>query len=512
MGKKSNKQLKEQRRAQLEEQRAQNRKQSLRVLLATLCVILALALLISGGVLGGTALYNVYLDSGKPYRSIVSYKTESYQIDNAMLSFYFYDYLYNGLLDKLGMKHPDELKDNYFTFTDEETNKDEKVSYLTYYNELAALEFQTALVRAEAAEDFGIRLGEREQSFIENRIKGIEQSAAALGLKTKDYIARTYGRGVKISDIRKTLEITHLADKLYATLYGGAEITEGEIRTFLTEHDLNYTKVDYYLHVITMPANATEAERKAALEQAEKLMACTDDEAFLKELKAQLSDMYGEEEGFDVDKEVESLIMSEFVQPISDKTTDLDRFLYDPDSKEGQNFLSVGERSYGIARIVKEQYSADEPLETLRLIRLDYNNFSSKADALSAMSALKKALQGKSEAEFANAALTESHDLITALQKGFYPLDSAEDTVESLVASKLATAKKGDLLEFSNGQSLWLAYYCGKGLTASEAYAASILRAEKYNEQADGLAEKYPMEYDISKITRLAPLYSKDAD
>ena len=201
MGKKSNKQLKERRRVQLEEQRAQNKKQSIRILLSTLCIILCATLLISGGVFGGMAIYNAYLDSGKPYRSIVSYKTEHYQINNAMLSFYFYDYLYNGLLEKMGLEHPSELKGKYFTFTDQETGKEESVSYFNYYNELAAYDFQSDLLCAEAAADFGVSLDERDRSFIANRLKSIENSASTLGMKTSEYISATYGRGVKLSDI-----------------------------------------------------------------------------------------------------------------------------------------------------------------------------------------------------------------------------------------------------------------------------------------------------------------------
>lgn len=507
MGKKSNKQLKERRRVQLEEQRAQNKKQSIRILLSTLCIILCATLLISGGVFGGMAIYNAYLDSGKPYRNIVSYKTEHYQINNAMLSFYFYDYLYNGLLEKMGLEHPSELKGKYFTFTDQETGKEESVSYFNYYNELAAYDFQSDLLCAEAAADFGVSLDERDRSFIANRLKSIENSASTLGMKTSEYISATYGRGVKLSDIEKALEITTLAEKQYAVCYAGQTVTDAEIKSYLAEHELNYTKVDYYLHILTVTDESKREEVKAL---ADKLMDCKTDEEFLTELKEQLTDTYGDDKDFDVEKEVESTVMSEYVQPISESSTELDRFLYNPDAKQGDSFLSVGQKSYGVVRILKEQYSTDTPQDTLRIIRLDYNNFASKADALSAASALKKQLNGKSEEDFAKAARAESHDRVTALLDGLYVLTDNTATVEQLSGAKLTDKKVGELIEFSNDNSIWIAYYCGKGITASEAYAENTLRSKKFTSMVDDLADKYPMTYDTSKISRIAPLSSAD--
>ncbi|MBQ8216160.1 MAG: hypothetical protein IJZ33_07860 [Clostridia bacterium] len=510
MGKKSNKQLKERRRALEAERRAQNKKQTLRVLLATICILLALTLVISGGVFAGMAIYNAVLDSGRPYRSIVSYKTEHYQINNAMLSFYFYDSLYDGLLERLDAEHPDELKSKFYTLTNQETGKEESVSYFNYYNELAAYDFQSDLLCAEAASDFGVSLDQRDLTFIQNRLKSIENSASSLGLKTGDYLSVTYGRGVKLSDVEDVLTITALADKLYAVFYAGQQITDSEIKTFLSENDLNFTKVDYYLHILTIPSNATAEEQAKLKEMAEKLTGCLTDEEFLAELKDQLTEMYGDSEDFDIEKEVESTILSEYVQPISEDTNELDRFLYDPATKQGQNYLSVGQRSYGVVRIKRAQYSSDLPLDTLRLIRLDYDNFPSKASALSAMTALKKELTGKSEQEFIAAVKKETHDEITAFYDGFYPLDDEQGTVEQLIGGKLSDAKVGDLIEFSDSQSLWLAYYCGKGITVSEAFAEESLRSERYTAQINGLAEKYEMSYSTSKINRIAPLLSPE--
>ncbi|MBP3321072.1 MAG: hypothetical protein J6M12_01840 [Clostridia bacterium] len=510
MGKKTTKITREKRREQEQLRKSASRKSFIKVLLSTLCILAALALLITGGVLSGQALYNSYLDSGKSYRSIVSYKTEHFQIDNAMLSYYFYDYLYDGLLERLGMEHPDDLKEKDLSYTDEESGKKESVSYFRYYNEVAAMNFQSDLLYAEAAVCSGITLSDKDLTFISNHLSSLENSASDLGMSVNDYLSVTYGRGVKLSDVEKTLKITALAEKLYARCYAGQQITEQEVQKYLSEHDMNFTKVDYYLHILMIPDGATDAEKEAIRKKADKLMSCESEEDFLTELRAQLNDTYGDDESFDVEEEIQNTILSETVGTVTEETSELDRFLYDPENKVGDSYLSVGKRSYGVVRIAKEHYSTDLPLDTLRIIRLDYENFPSKADALSAINALKKALTGKSEEEFIKSVQNESQDEVTILQKGYYILDDAQGIVEQLAASKLTDAQKGDLIQFSNNQSIWLAYYCGKGKTASEAYAEEILRTQKFSEQANDLADTYPMEYSTSKITKIAPLLSAE--
>ena len=126
------------------------------------------------------------------------------------------------------------------------------------------------------------------------------------------------------------------------------------------------------------------------------------------------------------------------------------------------------------------------------------------------MTALKKELTGKSESEFAQAVKDATHDRITVYYNGYYPLDDEQATVEQLVSQKLEGAKAGDLIEFSNSQSLWLAYYCGKGVTVSEAFAEESIRSERFTETINNLADKYEMTYSTAKINRIAPLLSAE--
>lgn len=509
MGKRSNKEAKAHR---MEVQRAlkkQERQHTLKIVIATLSVILALTLLITGGVFTGGLIKDAYLDSGKGYRKIVSYKSENFEINNAMLTYYFYDYLYDEILEKLGLDHPEELKEQTFTLSDEDGKNEEKVTYFTYYNEIAARDFQTDLLYAEAALDAGLTLNEKDASFIANRLRSFEKSASSLGVSVKEYLASRYGRGVTLSDIEDTLKITMLADKQYAKSYGGQNVSDEEIRNYLDTTNLNYTKIDYYLYDLLIPENASDEQKEAVRQKAEKLTNCKTDEEFLTELRAQITEEYKNDEDFDeklVDEMVESSIYTEFVQEITDKTGKLDAFIHDPARKQGDSYLSVGTKSYGVVRIAKERYSTDTPLDTLRIIRFDFENYPSKAEALSAFNALKKSLSPADLEAFSAAAKRESHDYVTAIQNGYYVLKNKEATLSALLAGKLENAKAGDILEVSNEKSIWLVFYCGKGKTVSEIDAEIALRTKKFNAEVNGFADKYEMTYDTSKIYKIAPL------
>lgn len=510
MGKRSNKEQKTQR---IEDQRAikkQEQKHTLKVAIATVSVILAVALLITGGVFAGTAIHDAYLDSGHSYRKIVPFKTEHFKVNNAMLSFYFYDYLYDNVLDRLGLDHPDELKDRTFNLSDEDGKNEETVTYFTYYNEIAAKDLQNELLYAEAAVSQGVTLDQRDRTFIANRLESFKISASSLGLDVKEYLASRYGRGVTLKDIENTLTITTYAAKQNALCYGGQTVTDEEVRAYLDKTNLNYTKIDYYLHDILIPAGASADEKQALREQAEKLVNCKTDEEFLTELRAQLTKEYGEEEGFD-DKLLEELVRdtvyTESVLQVTESTGKLDAFIHDPARKQGDSYLSVGTKSYGIVRIARARYSVDQPLDTLRIIRFDYENFPSKADALSAFNTLKKSLAGKSMAEFSAAAKDESHDRVTAMQEGYYVLKPSDTTsLATLLEGKLTDAREGDLIEVSSNKSIWLVYYCGKGKTLSEADAASALRSQKAGAIVDRFFNEYEMIYDTTKIYKIAPL------
>lgn len=507
MGKKTNKERKEQLLLLKKERAKQEKKRSLKILIATISVILAISLLVSAGVLIGNAAYEAYLDSGNRYRNTVHFKTEHFEVNGAMLSFYFYDYLYSGMLETLGADHPDELKDQFMSSSDKEDS--ERISYFSYYNEVAGLNLQTDLLYAEVAVSQGTQLDEGDQTAINNRLASFEASAKALGMKEKDYIFQTYGRGVKLEDIKNVLTIVALAEKQYARAYAGQTVSEEEIRAYLAQNNQNYNKVDYYLHILTIPTDASEEEKEKIRQKAEKLTACESDEDFLKELRAQLTEEYGEDEGFDeqlLDQLVENTILSEFVSTITEDTTDLDRFIHDPARKKGDSYLSVGKKSYGVVRIARENYSIDVPLDTLRVLRLDYENFKTKSDALTAFNALKKDLTAKSEEDFISTLRTESQDRVTALLDGYYAMYDEGDTLYQLVAGKLADAKKGELIEVSNDDSIWLLYYCGKGESRSEVTAEQMLRAKKFNATVNNYADTYEMTYNTDKIHQVAPL------
>ena len=232
-------------------------------------------------------------------------------------------------------------------------------------------------------------------------------------------------------------------------------------------------------------------------------------EEFLAEMRKQFTEDYGNEKDFDesyLNELVEGTLLTETVRKITAETDELDSFIHSPDRKAGDSYLAVGKKSYAVIRIARDRYSIDQPQDTLRIIRLDFKNFATKADALSTFNALKKDLTGKDLDTFCTVAKAENHDRVAALNGGYYVLNSTASSLATLLSGKLENAKEGDLIEVSSDQSIWLVYYCGKGKTLSEANAEDALRSEKFNAEVSQFVDLYDMTYDTSKIYKIAPL------
>lgn len=98
------------------------------------------------------------------------------------------------------------------------------------------------LIYCEEAKTRGIELDEAEIAEIDSSISTMESMASIYGSTVNAYIASTYGKGVKLKDVRATMEMSALATKC-------AEIIGEELRGNITDKDIdkkyNENKKDY---------------------------------------------------------------------------------------------------------------------------------------------------------------------------------------------------------------------------------------------------------------------------
>ena len=110
------------------------------------------------------------------------------------------------------------------------------------------------LIYCEEAKARGIELGEAEIAEIDASISTMEMMASLYGYSTDAYISANYGKGVKLKDVRASMEMSSLAAKC-AEVVGDevlANITDDEISKKYSDNKKDYNVFDYVAHTITV--------------------------------------------------------------------------------------------------------------------------------------------------------------------------------------------------------------------------------------------------------------------
>ncbi len=474
-----------------------------------LCSVLLVAALIAGGVFAVQGITDLYADSGRAYRNKEVFRTEHLKVDAAMLSYCFYEYLYeNNVLEDLNLKRPEDLKNMGFETGGEDT-------YHTYYSELTASRMEAALIFAEAALASGQTLDEADQKRIENKLSAIENSAKSAGMKVKDYLSENYGRGIKLSDIRNVLEIRALSDKNMNDVYNAQTVSDEEIRTYISQNDdLKYYRVDYYIYDFVIGNKDTAEENQKlhdeAYAKAELLAACKTEKEFEELCRRLLQEEHKDDSSF-TDADLEALVKSckttgRAVEKNARGT--VDQWLFDFARKEGDTLAVDGEKSVGAVFMIKPAYSVDEPQKAVRVIQLDFDNYLRPSDAVSAMKDLQALFEAgnKTEKAFAELAVQHSEDFLNA-PGGGYIADTYTNTVfNRMIASWLSEAQKGDTSSFTSDDSVYFVYCCGEGETRSVTDARNALKSQKYRSVTETYHTRFPDEANMEYVGTIAPL------
>ena len=88
------------------------------------------------------------------------------------------------------------------------------------------------LIYCEEAKARGIELDEAEIAEIDASISSMEMMASLYGYSTNAYISSTYGKGVKLKDVRAAMELSALATKC-------ADVISEEVRTNITDEEID---------------------------------------------------------------------------------------------------------------------------------------------------------------------------------------------------------------------------------------------------------------------------------
>ncbi len=260
--------------------------------------------------------------------------SENYSFSGSMMNYYYhltyqnFDSNYETYMSYFGLNPSASLKNQIFG--DESVGGYEK-SYLgefdgTWYDyimSLAVSSVEQILVYCEEADARGITLTDEDYDAIDAEIETLKEIASTAGYSTTQYLAVTYGNGVKVSDVKKVIELTRLASK-------AMEVVQTEILDAIKDTDItdkynankdNYDLVDYMYYTASikyenvakeilgsdytadeLAAKKTEvdAEYNKRVDEAKKVVAAlkeiTDKDAFIKYILNYVADTYYDEE------------------------------------------------------------------------------------------------------------------------------------------------------------------------------------------------------------------------
>lgn len=251
----------------------------------TLVTVLIVALILSG------VVYSFIYENGYLLRWTTVVESENYEVDAAMLSYYYYNY-YNTFLSYYGSYASYIGLDTSTSLKDQEM--EEGVTWFEYFMESALDEAEKLVVYCNEADARGIELDDSDNEQIESVLQTIRDSRTSYNstysssLTLNAFISMTYGTGVKMSDIRRALELTQLASKCSETISDEilAGISDEDITGYYGDNETDFWTASILSHTFTAAATSTdegydyEAEKAKIEELAAGLLECKTEESF----------------------------------------------------------------------------------------------------------------------------------------------------------------------------------------------------------------------------------------
>ncbi len=223
---------------------------ALKRFLSGVCIGLAVAVIL------GAALYNEFVKDGFFQRRAISVESENYQVDNMVMSYYFYSQYqsfmsyYGSYASSLGLDTSKSLKSQVCPFTSDNS------SWYSYFMDAATGQVQSMLVFCEEAQDRGITLDDADYDTINDTVKQMKKEAKASGSS----LSMIYGYGVKAKDIRKALEMEALATKCQQAIVSEYSYGEADYDTYITENPTALLHYSYANITLTTSDGATDTD------------------------------------------------------------------------------------------------------------------------------------------------------------------------------------------------------------------------------------------------------------
>ena len=483
---------KAQERAEKQKEREKLRRRQKRIKIAAAILVPCFAVVLIGAIVLGSLSA-----AGKFLRSTISVTSDSYEIDNAMMS-YFFNSQVQYYLSNTSSSSIDQTKSlKSQKYSDSQT-------WFDYFMAGTKAQVQQLVVLAEAAKAEGMELTAEEKESIESQLNAIDQQAQAQGTTFNKYIASIYGNGVTREDVQRCLELYTLANSFYEQKYNGFTYSDEVLESYFEENQQTLTVYSYKSYTINaeFDIDASDDVKNEALAaakaSADELAACTTSEAFDAWVEAFLKET-GEDDEEEIAKTLESTLNEDTTYSSS---SEIAKWAYEDGRKAGDTKVIEGTNKYTVALLVKAPAREEYLTKNVRHILFTEDTYGSAEAALNQATTVRKEFSNGEQTAEAFGALAEkySEDTGSSTNGGQYLNIRKGQMVEAFedwCFDEARTVGETGIVETDYGYHLM--YFEGDGDIAWKAKATEAKRAEDY----EALYETYESQYAVSFSDKL---------
>lgn len=483
---------KAQERAEKQKEQEKLRRRQKRIKIAAAILVPCFAVVLIGAIVLGSLSA-----AGKFLRSTISVTSDSYEIDNAMMS-YFFNSQVQYYLSNTSSSSIDQTKSlKSQKYSDSQT-------WFDYFMAGTKAQVQQLVVLAEAAKAEGMELTAEEKESIESQLNAIDQQAQAQGTTFNKYIASIYGNGVTREDVQRCLELYTLANSFYEQKYNGFTYSDEVLESYFEENQQTLTVYSYKSYTINaeFDIDASDDVKNEALAaakaSADELAACTTSEAFDAWVEAFLKET-GEDDEEEIAKTLESTLNEDTTYSSS---SEIAKWAYEDGRKAGDTKVIEGTNKYTVALLVKAPAREEYLTKNVRHILFTEDTYGSAEAALNQATTVRKEFSNGEQTAEAFGALAEkySEDTGSSTNGGQYLNIRKGQMVEAFedwCFDEARTVGETGIVETDYGYHLM--YFEGDGDIAWKAKATEAKRAEDY----EALYETYESQYAVSFSDKL---------
>lgn len=222
-------------------------------------------------------LFSALVSSGLFLRAGNAMKTDDYEVDGAMMSYYMHSIYssevssYQKMLENMGITSASSLVYTYMGLDPnvdlkKQTHKSSGKTWFAYFADQAKEQVEEILIYCQAAKAAGIVLDDEDKASIDYEIQMLDIYSQLYGTSLNVYIKNLYGEGVKEKDVRRVLELNALASKFAQKVqddfYDAS--TDEKVNAFFDKNKNDYISADFlvYEYTAAFDSSITDAEEK----------------------------------------------------------------------------------------------------------------------------------------------------------------------------------------------------------------------------------------------------------